>query len=75
MVSGEGVKGSELRPAHAQLLRGVLGKAADVRAHQRNAQEIERQHACEKRKRKEKKQNTLAGIRYRLDHAPGKLKA
>lgn len=43
VVASEGVEGTELHPAGAQLLRGAAGEAADVRPDQWDAKEAEAQ--------------------------------
>lgn len=46
MVPHEGVEGPQLRPAHAQLLRGVAQEAADVGPDQGHPQQVEEQDFC-----------------------------
>lgn len=46
VVPHEGVEGTQLGPAHAQLLGCVARKATDVSTHQWNPEEVEEQHLC-----------------------------
>lgn len=46
VVPHEGVEGTQLGPADAQLLGRVSRKAADVGAHQWHPEEVEEQHLC-----------------------------
>lgn len=46
VVPHERVEGPQLRPAHAQLLRGVAQEAADVGPDQGHPQQVEEQDLC-----------------------------
>lgn len=46
VVPHEGIKGPQLGPAHAQLLRRAAPEAADVRPHQGHPQQVEEQDLC-----------------------------
>ena len=46
VVPHERVEGADLRPADAELLIRVAHEAADVRSHQRDTEQTERQYAC-----------------------------
>jgi hypothetical protein len=46
VVAAEGVEGAELHPTSAQFGRGVTAEPADVRAHHRDAEQVEVQQLC-----------------------------